>query len=497
MSLVFDRISFTYGGAPTPVFQDLSLHCDRGWTGIVGANGTGKTTLLLLARGTLTPDAGTVCRPGDVVYCQQRTGTLGDDVRAFLEAGDGEAHRLRGLFVVAPAWASRWGALSDGERKRAQVGAALWRTPAVLLLDEPTNHIDAEGRRLLATGLRQYPGVGLLVSHDRELLDDLCRQCVFVEPPVAMARPGGYTDAWRAHQDDERARRRQREDLSSEVSRLRREATRRAGEARQADRRRSKRGLARGDSDGRARVDLARMSGADGRAGALARQMASRVARAERQLAQVAVRKDYDLGFVLPGVPSPRGRLLTLPAGELSLPNGQVIEHPALTIGREDRIAVTGPNGAGKSTLIRFVLRAMDLAADRLVYLPQEVDLEESRTVLERFHALSPDEQGRVLTIVSALGSRPPRLLASKQASPGEVRKLLLATGAIREPHLVVMDEPTNHLDLPAVECLEAALDGCRSALLLVSHDRSFLAGLAATRWMLAPTARGSRLVIR
>ena len=160
------------------------------------------------------------------------------------------------------------------------------------------------------------------------------------------------------------------------------------------------------------------------------------------------------------------------------------------------RVAIVGGPGVGKSTLLRLILAALDLDPKRLVYLPQEVDLDASKAVLDRFHTLSYDEQGRALTIVSALGSRPERLRSSKQASPGEIRKLLLAMGAVREPYLIVMDEPTNHLDLPAVECLEDALAGCGAALLLVSHDRRFLQRVANTEWQLTRTHRGSRLTV-
>ena len=92
------------------------------------------------------------------------------------------------------------------------------------------------------------------------------------------------------------------------------------------------------------------------------------------------------------------------------------------------------------------------------------------------------------MTLVSRLGSRPARLLASTTPSPGEIRKILLARGVARGPHLIVMDEPTNHLDLPSIECLEAALAEAPCALLLVSHDARFLSKLTRTRWELTPT---------
>jgi len=107
--------------------------------------------------------------------------------------------------------------------------------------------------------------------------------------------------------------------------------------------------------------------------------------------------------------------------------------------------------------------------------------------VLEAVRHLPGERLGDVMTVVSCLGSEPQRLLESRQPSPGELRKLMLALGMARRPHLIVMDEPTNHLDLPSIECLEAALDDVPCGLLLVSHDRRFLAKLTTTRWQIAP----------
>jgi ATPase subunit of ABC transporter with duplicated ATPase domains len=149
----------------------------------------------------------------------------------------------------------------------------------------------------------------------------------------------------------------------------------------------------------------------------------------------------------------------------------------------DDRIALTGPNGAGKSTLINHVIESIDMEQGKVVYLPQEIDLADSRAILERARSLPDETLGRLMTVVSRLGSRPHRLLESEEPSPGEVRKILLATGIAKMPHLIVMDEPTNHLDLPSIHCLEGALADCPCGLLLVSHDRRFLKSLTKTRW--------------
>jgi ATPase subunit of ABC transporter with duplicated ATPase domains len=94
------------------------------------------------------------------------------------------------------------------------------------------------------------------------------------------------------------------------------------------------------------------------------------------------------------------------------------------------------------------------------------------------------------MTIVSRLGSRPERLLASTEPSPGETRKLLLALGMTHRPHIIIMDEPTNHMDLPSIESLEYALTDCPCALVLASHDRRFLGNLTQTQWQITADAR-------
>ena len=191
------------------------------------------------------------------------------------------------------------------------------------------------------------------------------------------------------------------------------------------------------------------------------------------------------LGIWMPGGFSRRDVLVSLQAGSLPLGADRALTIPGLTMTPRERIAVTGPNGAGKSTLIRHLLERLALPAERVVYVPQELDAGESSRILDTVRRLPRELLGQAMTIVSCLGSRPDRLLESESPSPGEVRKLLLARGIAMEPHLIVLDEPTNHLDLPSIECLERALAECPCALLLVSHDERFLRSLTTRRWEL------------
>lgn len=483
MRLAFHHLSFTHEGATAPLVEDLTVQFPPGWTGIVGANGTGKTTLLRLVAGELEATGGSVVRQGDVIVCEQRTDDAPTSFPAFLQANDAETCRLRGVLRIAHDWHARWETLSHGERKRAQIGTALWQHPQVLLLDEPTNHIDADARQLLLQALREFSGIGLLVSHDRELLDALGIQCLFLDPPQGILRAGTYSEAMAQARQDDDSLRHQRQTAQREVGRLSREQQRRLVDAGGADRQRSKKHLARHDTDGRAAIDLARVTGKDGQAGRRARQMLGRVQQAQDHLAGLAGKKAYALNFWLPESRSPRQHLFTVSAGTVELGAGRTVHLPELTMGRDDRIAITGANGTGKSTLLRHLLQRLNVPETHVIYLPQEIDRAQAEQIMADVQQLPPKELGLVMTVVSSLGSRPERLLESWDASPGEIRKVLLALGVVRTPHLIIMDEPTNHLDLPAIELLESALAQCPCGLILVSHDLPFLERLTTREW--------------
>jgi len=485
--LEFQDLSFFYDTAGAPVFDGLSVRFPPGWTGVIGPNGSGKTTLLRLACGELAATRGTIVAPARVIYCPQRTDDPPAELAALLGAADRAGRGLRGRLGIEPDWPERWATLSHGERKRAQIAVALWRRPGVLAADEPTNHIDLPARRLLAAALKRFRGVGLLVSHDRGLLDDLCAQTLFVEPPGAVLRPGGYTKATELARAEQAAARHARGRAKRDLTRLRREAAERARQAGRAHRLRSKRGMAIRDHDARNRVNQARYSGKDGRAGKTLRQMDGRLQQAREQLAGARVRKQRRLGMDLRGETSRRDALLRLPAGSLPLGDERRLSFPDLRVAPDDRIALTGPNGGGKSTLVRHIMERLDLPAGRVVYLAQEIDRDTARRTVAAVRHLPKARLGAVLSVVGALGSEPQRLIETDEPSPGELRKLLLALGMAASPHLIVMDEPTNHLDLPSIECLERALGDCPSALLLVSHDVRFLERLTRLRWEIAP----------
>lgn len=484
MLLSFHQVSFTYPDAYEPVFEDVTFTAGPGWTGVLGANGAGKSTLLQLATGELRPDRGLVRAPIDGHVCPQRTDVAPAGFEALLSADDARTRHLRQVLRVEAHWLGQWEQLSHGERKRAQLVVALAGEPAFLVVDEPTNHLDREAKQWVAEALASFRGIGLLVSHDRALLDALCKQCLFIEAGQVVVHAGDYTQAARQRANERTAHVRARAKADRELARLLGERTERRLQTEKGERQRSKRGLARGDSDGRAKADGARV--ADSGSGQRLRQMDGRIRQAEARSQALSMARAFQRGVRLEGERAAGPRLLHLPEGEIPLGPSRVLWVPSLVIGPADRIGIVGPNGAGKSTLVRRMAHRMEASRAWVSVIPQEIDLQQSRAILEAFKAMPPEQLGRAMALVRRLGSDPAMLLQSAEPSPGELRKLLLGSCVIAQPNLLILDEPTNHLDLPAIECLEEALAGFPAALVLVSHDEHLLARLATRIWSLS-----------
>jgi ATPase subunit of ABC transporter with duplicated ATPase domains len=498
--LRFEDVAFSYPGMTRPLLDGLQAHFPQGWTGIVGANGAGKSTLLKLAIGELAPQSGRIHRLASAVYAPQSTDHPPEAWQEFLAAEDAVAGDLRRRLGVREDWIARWATLSHGERKRAQIAVALWSGPDVLALDEPTNHIDADARRLLLDVLPGFRGVGLLVSHDREMLDTLCSQCLFIDPPDACMRPGGVSAGLEQQHREQTSARARDDDVKHAAQRLRDAAQRRREEGERVAMR-TKAAKAKKppmhDHDGRAKRQLAKLTNKDGWAAKQSAQIGLRARQAEDRRADIPVKKQIVMGFWLEGSErSSRNHVVWIPAGAIPLGAGRRLVFPELRIDPADRIALTGANGMGKSTLVRHLLQHVNVPADHLIHVPQEITAAETRRIFAEVARLPKEFLGRVMTSVSRLGSRPQRLIESEQPSPGEIRKILLSLGVVRGPHLIVMDEPTNHMDLPSIACLEQALAECPCAMLLVSHDLRFLDALVQWHWRLVPEGETVRLVV-
>ncbi len=177
INLRFAGVFFSYDTSIEAVLTDVNVSFNNGWTGIVGPNGVGKTTLAKLAAGLLSPDSGSIIKSNDYLcglYCEQTTEFIPEFANDFFSSGDNESGKLKSILGIHDDWFERWNSLSHGERKRVQIAIMLWKAPDILVLDEPTNHLDSDTTTLISDALYSYEGIGLLISHNRELLDKLC-----------------------------------------------------------------------------------------------------------------------------------------------------------------------------------------------------------------------------------------------------------------------------------------------------------------------------------
>lgn len=520
-ALSFSHVSFTWPDGRR-VFSDLSFSLPPGVSGIVGRNGIGKSTLLRLMTGDLSPTLGTVTVPPRLRYVPQSvTLAAGSTVADAL----GVAERLRALRTIESgagaaedfdALADDWlvedrslavlsslglssleldrpvEAVSGGEATLLAIGAALLDEPDVLLLDEPTNNLDSVARDALLAALAGRGGSTAVVTHDRTLLQSVDRigELRELEDRTTELRWfGGALDAFEAAAVAEREAAeqavvtatahvaRQARDLSAHREGAARKA--KAGEKARAQRRVV--GLA---------ADAKRNSAerTDARVRAIHEE---RLAEAREALAaaRAAIPRDRSIRIDLPGTEVP-GRREILTATGLVTRMGTAFD--GSIVGAE-RIRIHGRNGSGKTTLIETLLGLRPSASGGVAvhvpvgYLPQRLDvLDDSLSVLDNVRARAP--QASAQEIRDQLGRFQFRgALAEARAgtlSGGERFRAALASVLLSrpEPQLLVLDEPTNNLDFESQSQLVEALEAYKGALLVVTHDDAFVEAIAPTR---------------
>jgi len=504
-----------------PLFENLTLAFGAERTGLVGRNGVGKTTLLRIISGQMAPAAGTLAVRGRLGVLRQalqpEPGATVADLLGLAEPlaalqrianGAGTAQDLEAADwsleprleialaeVGLPALALDRAAvsLSGGQVTRVALAGLLACEPDLLLLDEPTNNLDAEARALVAEVLGRWRGGAIVVSHDRDLLRRMDR---IVELTSLGARVyGGNYDLYAERKAAEEAA------VAHDLADAERGQARVARETQAAAERKARRDAAgrRAQAKGGqprlfldAQAERAQVSGA--REDRLAERLRADAA-ADLAVAQAKVERLRKLGFDLPPSGLAAGKtVLSIEDSVFGYPGGPpILDGVSLRIVGPERVALSGPNGAGKTTLIRLAAGELTPDAGRVVrgapaaFLDQQTALlRPDETLAEAFRRLNPqasENQARA-ALARFLFRNTAADKRVGELSGGERLRAALACVLIAErpPQLLILDEPTNHLDLDSIAAVEAALRGYDGALLVVSHDRDFLAAVGVER---------------
>ncbi len=490
----FKQLTFSRTGKTLVEAASFQLHPDHR-IGLTGANGAGKSSLFALLRGELMADAGELLMPAHwvIAHVAQETPALAQSALDYTLDGDEELRTLQASLAQAQAgemhdplqvaeWHQRLAdidgysaearastllaglgfsqaqlkqAVSDfsgGWRMRLNLARALMCRSDLLLLDEPTNHLDIEAVIWLEGWLNAYRGTLLLISHDREFLDNTVNHILHIEQCRLDLYRGGYSDFERQRaeklalqQASYQKQQQQMAHLQSYIDRFRVQATK-------------------------------------------ARQAQSRIKALERMERISAAHIDSPFSFSFRDASPAPDPLLVLNQASLGYGDKTLVRLPHLAIRPGERIGLLGKNGAGKSTLIKALAQSETLLAGeriegkdlRIGYFAQH-QLEQliaADSPLQHLQRL--DASAREQELLDFLGSFDFRGEMAKTPcgpfSGGEKSRLALALLIWKRPNLILLDEPTNHLDIEMRHALSLALQAYEGGMVMVSHDRTLLA---------------------
>lgn len=169
----------------------------------------------------------------------------------------------------------------------------------------------------------------------------------------------------------------------------------------------------------------------------------------------------------------------------MKLSQEKTLYYPNLSINSNDKIAIVGDNGVGKSSFVKYLILKIGLNNNYL-YLPQEIEEIQIKKLYEEIDSLDNEKKGLLFTLIRRMSSNPKNLLENIFASPGELRKLFIAKALLENISLIILDEPTNHMDIDSIEAIEKALLEYDKALIVVSHDKTFIENLKLKVWTLS-----------
>ena len=518
-TITLSNLSYTTPDAQ-PLFTGLDLGFAAERTGLVGRNGVGKTTLLRLIGNDLAPSSGSVRVSGTLAMLRQTVQPqpgariadlfgVTDALALLARAGAGAAtadeladadwtleSRIEAALERVGLGATPdtpLASLSGGQRTRAALAAAILADPDFLLLDEPTNNLDRDGRQAVIDLIAGWRAGAIVVSHDRELLEEM--DAIVELTALGAARYGGNWSAYRARKAAELA---QAEQGLADAERRSTEVARAVQAASERKARKDKGGRQKAAKGDMPRILLGAMKDrAEDSSGAGARLATRKRTEAGEALAAARARVEVLQPLTVSVPPSGlAANRIVVEAAEVTaghVPGAPVIAGLSFTVTGPERVAITGPNGSGKTTLLALLTGQLQPWAGRVRVIAEHAMLDQSVSLLDpaqsirdNFRRLHPDSDENACR--AALARFRFRADAALQVvgtlSGGQMLRAGLACtlGAPRPPLLLILDEPTNHLDIDSLEAVEAGLAAYDGALLVVSHDEPFLDAIGITR---------------
>ena len=511
-----NNITMRYGGRI--LFEDVTCSFMEGRRyAITGPNGAGKTTLMKILEGDIEPTKGSVTRPKkmgilrqdqfafdefrvidtvimgngplwkalqerDALYEKphdqltdkdgmrlgELEGIVGDEGGYTAEAD--AAILLDGLGIEAEVHERKMSELQGGQKVRVLLAQALFGNPAALLLDEPTNHLDLDSVHWLQAYLNEYPGVLIVISHDRHFLNSVCTHTADIDYQTVIMYNGGYDDmvlaktAIRSRIESENA---VREKKIAQLNEF-----------------------------------IARFS-----AGTRSSQVMSRKKEVERIQTSELARSNIARPFIRFDIKNPSGRHpLEFRSVTKAYDGHKVIEKFSAAIERGEKIALIGRNGAGKTTLLKSLIRSAPGFiddADRVFladagnvkwghevsvgYFAQDTTdtIRKGTTLIEWLHEFDPQAGQQELRAVlgQMLFSGEDATKRTDALSGGERARLIFCRLMLQKPNVLVFDEPTNHLDLESINALNIALQKYPGTVLFVTHDHDVIDEVATRIW--------------